>query len=167
MLAPVNSARQGKRLKHQPMAALTFGRQQAPGSRADGCLWACLHCLGMASKCQEQFSHTRGSPVTSHPSQSLPLPHIQEPAHRIHDYFHVNTGLYIFTQCNATVHFYSCFSVWIITLEPCSSRQPSFFQKEDLQNENFLLKSSSVESPPALLILPVTSEGMGRHLNFQ
>lgn len=76
-----------------PWLPLTFGCQQAPGSCADGCLWACLHRLGMASKCQEPFSHTRGSPVTSHPSQSLPLPHVQEPPHLIHDYFHVNAAL--------------------------------------------------------------------------
>lgn len=137
-----------KGLSTSPWLPLTFGCQQAPGSRAHSCLWACLHRLGMASKCQEPFSHTKGSPVTSHPSQSLPLPHIQGPPHLIHDYFHVNIvvciGLYIFTQCNTTVHCYSCFFLWIITLEPRSSRQPSFFQKEDLQNENFLLKSSSV-----------------------
>lgn len=99
-----------KGLSTSPWLPLTFGCQQAPGSRADGCLWACLHCLGMASKCQEPFSHARGSPETSHPSQSLPLPHIREPPHLIHDHFNVNMCLYIFTQCFTTVHCCSCFS---------------------------------------------------------
>lgn len=50
-----------KGLSTSPWLPLTFGCQQTPGSSADGCLWACLHCLGMASKCQEPFSHTRGN----------------------------------------------------------------------------------------------------------
>lgn len=134
-----------KGLSTSPWLPLTFGCQQTPGSSADGCLWACIAWAWLA-KAKNHFLtiEVTCNPVTSHPSHSLPLPHIQEPRRLIHDYIHVNTGLYIFTLYNTTVLCYSCFSLWIITLEPCSSGQPSFFQKENLQNENFLLKSSSV-----------------------
>ena len=77
---------------------LPFGSQQTPGSSADGCLLARLHCLGMVCKCQNPFSYSRGSPVTSHPSQSLPLPHIQGPSHLIPDSLPANPGLHIYTQ---------------------------------------------------------------------
>lgn len=97
-LAPVNAARPGKRLKHWPTAA--FGCRQAPGSRTGACLlahsWA-LHGHGVQAP--EPFSHGRGSPGTSHPSQPLPLPHVWGPSHLIRDSLPARLSLRIHTEC--------------------------------------------------------------------
>lgn len=102
MSAPVKAARPGKRLKHWPTAASALWLWAGCRDQCHGCLLAHLHCLGTVCKCQDPFSPSRGSPVMSHPSQSLPLPHIWGRSHLITNSIPVNPGLHIDTQSITT-----------------------------------------------------------------